>query len=200
MIFNKILSKFTSNELIKLNTVKDNANKYILPEASTTKLGGIKASAIEEKNSSGELAKLIGYSNSILSIDKTKFLNFLNFSSIENSNSSTNNTQYLTSNLTWNYPKKLEYKGMAMNSGSWSITGLIVYQPLFILRHSTSVVNTANACVRVISGAIGGRVSTYMMGVASAKSGDVFITIPTSTTVVIRCDGCNDDEEVYAYQ
>lgn len=201
-LFNHFLGKYTSVDNKKLLSVEDNANKYSLPEATSSILGGVKANDLKLTDSSGNVNKVMGYNDNTLSLDKSKVLELLTLSQIGNNSSTVTNTEYLSINLTWNYPKKVLHIGTVPNADSnWTLTDLIVYQPLFLLRRaqSGSTSSGCNGTIRIVSGAIGGRNVVHRLA-GGSRWNNAFITIPISTTVVIYSSGAQDDEYIEVYQ
>ena len=97
-----------------------------------------------------------------------------------------------------NFQGVVTQRGTRTSNGNWSITGLTVGKPLFIIDDRTGKSNAGKCYVRVISGAIGGRTNeSYDIGTEDLSN--IFIVIPTATTVVINCSAM-DDETLYAYQ
>ena len=102
---------------------------------------------------------------------------------------------------------KLRSKGSRSTDGTWSITGCTIGAPLLILHKGGSGTSTGTSVqMYVSSGGTGGNRSygRYMLGTSTNEAdmhGNVFVTIPTATTVNISVTGCADDGDVlYAYQ
>lgn len=96
-------------------------------------------------------------------------------------------------------------KGTRSADGNWTITGLTVNKPLYIFYHIATQYDDEWVKCRVISGSsigTGFTSATYQIG---KGDGNIFITIPTSTTVVIDMTFAQNKfntviGSVYAYQ
>lgn len=80
--------------------------------------------------------------------------------------------------------------GSRTTSGTWTLTGVEIGLPLFIVTDSSSTAGDQGGRLTVTSGAIGGASGltdgTYLIGRgATLLSSNVFVTFPTSSTVVI---------------
>ena len=96
--------------------------------------------------------------------------------------------------------KKVTKKGTRTTSGNWSITGLVVGIPLYIL---VNVKSGTGLDYGIISGADGNKTdgggAYFQLGNhTNYASGGTIVTIPTSTTVVIKINNLNC--ELVAYQ
>lgn len=96
--------------------------------------------------------------------------------------------------------KKVTKKVTRTTSGNWSITGLVVGIPLYIL---VNVKSSTGLDYGIISGADGNKTdgggAYFQLGNhTSYASGGTIVTIPTSTTVVIKINSLNC--ELVAYQ
>ncbi len=103
--------------------------------------------------------------------------------------------------------KKVASKGTCTTNGTWSITGLTVGFPLFILYEAVTTPSDSGTSARLwmLSGARGGvskkgefELGT-IYGVDRTGNTDVFIVIPTATTVSIGVMDVEDDRLI-AYQ
>lgn len=91
-------------------------------------------------------------------------------------------------------------------NGNWTITGVATYRPLFIV-HAPKSVNpsTCSVIIDVLSGALEANsartIPTYALGKMENEywGTNVFLVIPTSTTVVLLVNNC-EDEYLRAYQ
>lgn len=104
----------------------------------------------------------------------------------------------------------VELKGTRTTTGDWTITGLTVGKPLYILMDDNIGSGQRYFFIGVVSGGIGGCLkneadSPFLVGKGESScaiiSTDVFVTIPTSTTVVLRTQtNSTDVAQLYAYQ
>lgn len=197
-VLNKLLSSISPKDKIKIKSLETNANNYSLPKASSSTLGGV------------IIGSNITLENNKPMITKTSVLNILNTLTSE-SNSTINNI-YLSKNDILGMPKKVTQRSMInTDMSSWSIPNLVIGAPLFILHEGRTV--NSHASIYVQSGGNGGTTSYsgiyYKIGCAfdsgnssigNTTLSNIFITIPTATTVVLKCSGSGDDEILYAFQ
>ena len=103
---------------------------------------------------------------------------------------------------------KVKLKGTRTSKGTWTLTGLTVGKPLYIL-HTSLADNIYNAYVNmsVKSGSndaiIGGNSLRYQMGRGSIGLSDVIVVVPTATSVVFDIISMVGNEGVnilHAYQ
>lgn len=94
---------------------------------------------------------------------------------------------------------KVSAKGSRTTNGNWSITGLEINKPLFILHQKSG--NTGVCTLAATSGvANGGKNSNQLYNLGKDRT-DVAVFVPSAATVVIACGGLADDgDELYAYQ
>lgn len=94
---------------------------------------------------------------------------------------------------------KVSAKGSRTTNGNWSITGLEINKPLFILHQKSG--NTGVCTLAATSGvANGGKNSSQLYNLGKDRT-DVAVFVPSAATVVIACGGLADDgDELYAYQ
>lgn len=108
--------------------------------------------------------------------------------------------QWGTENVATQEWVKVASKGSRTTDGNWSITGLEVGRPLFILHQKSGTVGVCNlaATSGVSNGGINSSGNIYDLG----KSGtDVAVFVPSAATVVLSCSGLADDgDKLYAYQ
>lgn len=93
-------------------------------------------------------------------------------------------------------------KWNAAADGTWTITGLTVGAPLFILHEAKSHSGAKTCKIRATSGCVGGVSSDgyYVVGTRDNAT-NCFIVIPTATTVKFYVKDASDDGDVlYAYQ
>jgi len=93
-------------------------------------------------------------------------------------------------------------KWNAAADGTWTITGLTVGAPLFILHEAKSHSGAKTCKIRATSGCVGGVSSDgyYVVGTRDNAT-NCFIVIPTATTVKFYVKDASDDDDVlYAYQ
>lgn len=96
--------------------------------------------------------------------------------------------------------KKVTKKGTRTTNGNWSITGLTVGMPLYIL---VNKVSSTGLDYGIISGADGNKTdgggAHFQLGNhTNYAAGGTIVTIPTSTTVVVKINSL--DCELVAYQ
>lgn len=115
--------------------------------------------------------------------------------------SATNATQALTPKGAWD-AKKLTVLSTRSTTGSWSITGVNTDFPLWIVMDGTNTTNDSECQLKVVSGSSTGRApyggsggSFYVLWAdtfsTAGASSNVFLCIPTSTTVVIQLNLMN---------
>ena len=113
--------------------------------------------------------------------------------------------EQLASGLAGKTDAKVALKGTRTEGGDWTITGLTIGKPLYVLAQDTTNATVHYTTLKVTSGADGGRAygtaSNYQIGSStSSLSTDVFVTIPTDTTVVIKVFVASAYMPLVAYQ
>jgi len=184
----EFLYNYSPKELLKIHNIQSDANYYELPSASSSKIGGVSAGS----NITIDGDKLY------LSIDNFKNLcnslkNNINTDTIENS--------YFCYDSSIAIPKKTEQRGVNRSISTWTLTDLLVSVPLFLVIDSPSVTN-ASCLFYVESGAYGGTTKNtkWYGSTVGGRPTEIFITVPNSTTVVIKTSCLGDDEAMYAFQ
>ena len=88
---------------------------------------------------------------------------------------------------------KVAFKASRSTEGTWTITGLEIGKPLYVLANLNSPgKENAGAFIHVVSGAEGGQTETsdsgyyFYTGVAAQNSTNCFVCVPTSSTVVLE--------------
>ena len=195
---------FFNKDNKKVLDADSSANYFILQKPENDKVGGIHAENLRIKNSSNKCIGILDYIKPTISIKRDTLLNEL----LKNNISDNIVDSYLSSDLTWNTPRKVKYKSTAPNTGDWTITDCVVYSPLFIIHVSTQSSDATEdgnggGNLYVVSGAIGGRSPTgsmYSIGPSQQPGTNIFMTFPTSTTVVVKVAYAANNEHVYAFQ
>lgn len=94
---------------------------------------------------------------------------------------------------------KVASKGSRTTNGSWSITGLEIGKPLFILHKKAGTTGVCN--LSATSGVENGGDNSSAIYHIGVERSDVAVFIPSAATVVLLCAGMTDDnDKLYAYQ
>ena len=93
---------------------------------------------------------------------------------------------------------KVAFKASRSTEGTWTITGLEIGKPLYVLANLNSPGREdAGAYIHVVSGAEGGETATsddgfyFYVGVSAHNSTNCFVCVPTSSTVVLEIGNPN---------
>jgi len=191
------------NNKRKLDSIEPKANNYVLPEASSETLGGVKVGQGLEVDSSGKVSFNKNCLNNVL---VTQAKTTYNASDTSHNLSTENNNRFLNSNYEYSIPKKVKLlKTVTTSTSSVTLTDVIIGAPIYFLHSNNSTIGSWGK-VRISSGcSLTGTNTTYRIGTMNYNGTDIwltncFIAIPTSTTVVVVFNSTGDDEYIYIYQ
>ena len=100
-------------------------------------------------------------------------------------------------NVTITADSTVSIKSTRTSSGSWTITGLTVGKPLYVI--NSPKYSGCLCSIKATSGTLDTS-NSWIGSSSSEKITNIFIVIPTSTTVVFTVNNADDDDYLRAYQ